>query len=399
MKVLIVNKFLYPNGGSETYIFEIGKQLQQMGHEVQFFGMEHEKRCVGNHSESYTSNMDFHTGKLAKLLYPFKIVYSVEAREKIRRVLEDFKPDVVHLNNFNFQLTPSIIYEVRSFEKKSGHKIRIIFTAHDYQLVCPNHLLMQPDKSMCTECLDGKFKHCISHRCIHGSKVKSILGAFEGRLYRTLHTYKMIDCVICPSRFIEEKLSANPDLKGKTVVMHNFVDRKNVQNVEKQDYVLYFGRFCEEKGTSSLLEVCRQLPEIPFVFAGGGPMEDEVNQVENIQNRGFLSGDELIRTISQARFCVFPSEWYENCPFTVMETQMYGTPIIASDLGGTPELVKDKITGELFEGKNSQQLAQKIKMLWENRELLDVYTKACQEVCFDSAIQYCEKLLDIYRGV
>ena len=128
-------------------------------------------------------------------------------------------------------------------------------------------------------------------------------------------------------------------------------------------------------------------------------MEDEVNRVPNIQNRGFLSGDELIRTISQARFCVFPSEWYENCPFTVMETQMYGTPIVASDLGGTPELVKDKITGELFEGKNTQQLAQKIKMLWENRELLDVYTKACQETCFDSTIQYCEKLLNIYRGV
>ena len=106
MHVLIVNKFLYPNGGSETYIFEIGKQLESMGHEVQYFGMEHEGRIVGNHAESYTSSVDFHTGKLDKLLYPFKIIYSVEARKKIRKVLEDFVPDVVHLNNFNFQLTP-----------------------------------------------------------------------------------------------------------------------------------------------------------------------------------------------------------------------------------------------------------------------------------------------------
>ena len=113
MKILIVNKFLYPNGGSETYIFEIGKQLQKMGHEVQYFGMEHEGRVVGNHAESYTSNMDFHTGKLAKLLYPFKIIYSSEARKKIRQVLKDFKPDVIHLNNFNFQLTPSIILEIQ----------------------------------------------------------------------------------------------------------------------------------------------------------------------------------------------------------------------------------------------------------------------------------------------
>ena len=74
MKILIVNKFLYPNGGSETYIFKIGRQLQEMGHEVQYFGMEHEGRIVGNRAESYTSNLDFHTGKLQKFLYPLKII-------------------------------------------------------------------------------------------------------------------------------------------------------------------------------------------------------------------------------------------------------------------------------------------------------------------------------------
>ena len=88
MKILIVNKFLYPNGGSETYIFQLGEQLAQMGHEVQYFGMEHEGRIVGNAAESYTSDMDFHSGKIKKLLYPFRIIYSREARKKIRRVLE-----------------------------------------------------------------------------------------------------------------------------------------------------------------------------------------------------------------------------------------------------------------------------------------------------------------------
>lgn len=71
MKVLMINKFLYPNGGSETYMFELGKQLERMGHEVQYFGMEHEGRCVGNRVDAYTSSMDFHGGsKLAKLTYP-----------------------------------------------------------------------------------------------------------------------------------------------------------------------------------------------------------------------------------------------------------------------------------------------------------------------------------------
>ena len=110
MKVLMINKFLYPNGGTETYILKFGEFLTKMGHDVQYFGMEHENRIVGNRLECYTSNMDFHTGKWNKIFYPFRIIYSRVARKKLRPVLDDFAPDVVHLNNFNFQLTPSIIY-------------------------------------------------------------------------------------------------------------------------------------------------------------------------------------------------------------------------------------------------------------------------------------------------
>ena len=80
MRVLIINKFLYPNGGSETYIFKLGEALEQHGHEVQYFGMEHEGRCVGNRVNAYTSDMDFHGGsKLSKLTYPIKTIYSKEA--------------------------------------------------------------------------------------------------------------------------------------------------------------------------------------------------------------------------------------------------------------------------------------------------------------------------------
>lgn len=104
MKVLMINKFLHPNGGSETYIFKLGDFLKEKGHEVQYFGMEHENRCVGNSVDSYTSNMDFHGGsKLSKLIYPLKTIYSFEARKKIRLVLDSFKPDVCHINNVEYQ--------------------------------------------------------------------------------------------------------------------------------------------------------------------------------------------------------------------------------------------------------------------------------------------------------
>ena len=82
---------MYPNGGSETYIFKLGEALEQHGHEVQYFGMEHEGRCVGNRVNAYTSDMDFHGGsKLSKLTYPIKTIYSKESRVQLRKVLDDF---------------------------------------------------------------------------------------------------------------------------------------------------------------------------------------------------------------------------------------------------------------------------------------------------------------------
>ena len=97
MKILIVNKFLFPKGGSETYIIKLGEELVKQGHEVQYFGMDSPNRCLGNNCNSYVSYVDFHKGSfLDKVSYLFKTIYSVEARKKIRIVIDDFKPDVVH---------------------------------------------------------------------------------------------------------------------------------------------------------------------------------------------------------------------------------------------------------------------------------------------------------------
>lgn len=397
MKVLIVNKFLYPNGGSETYIFKVGEQLQRMGHSVQYFGMEHEGRIVGNQAESYTAGMDFHTGKLQKLLYPFKIIYSVEARRKIRRVLDDFAPDVVHLNNFNFQLTPSVLYEIRKYEKQTKHRIRIIYTAHDSQLVCPNHLMQNPTtKERCMKCLKAGVSHCIKGRCIHESKVKSVLAAAEHILYEKLKTYRMIDRIICPSEFLKKCLQTDPVLAPRLTVLHNFVDMKP-DNTGKADYVLYFGRYSYEKGIGTLLKVCRNLPQIPFVFAGDGPLVSEVNELKNIENRGFLSGQDLQEVIAGARFTVFPSECYENCPFAVMESLVCRTPVIGTDAGGVPELIKEGQTGELFECGNADQLEDKIAALWADQDRCTSYRENCRKVRFDTLEEYCMKLCRIYR--
>lgn len=398
MKILMVNKFLYPHGGSETYVFDLGRQLTQMGHEVEYFGMDSADRIVGNRVESYTASMDFHATGLSKLLYPFKIIYSLEARKKIRAVLEDFQPDIVHLNNINFQLTPSIIDEIRKWEKAASHHVRIVYTAHDAQWVCPNHLLMVPEtKELCMRCRAGRYTECTKHRCIHNSKAKSILGTLEAYFYKVRKTYAKVDTIICPSYFMREVLSANPVIADRLVVMHNYCALDTKTAYEKKDYVLYFGRYSEEKGIGTLLQACRELPEINFVFAGDGPLKSEVESLPNVKNLGFLQGEKLHKVIGEAQFVVIPSIWYENCPFTVIESQCLGTPVLGSDLGGIPELIDVGQTGELFEAGNVEQLTERIRDMWSDKQKCWVYSKYCVEKKFVGLEEYAEVLSRTYE--
>lgn len=398
MKILMVNKFLHPNGGSETYIFKLGEYLASQGHEVQYFGMEHEGRCVGNRANSYTSDMDFHGGsKLSKLTYPIKTIYSSEARNKIRLVLDDLKPDVVHLNNFTYQITPSVILEIVKWRNETKRQCKIIFTAHDYNLVCPNHMLNNPNTHLnCERCLGGHFLNCTKGKCIHGSTAKSAVGTIEGYYWKWRKTYKYIDSVICCSEFMKTKMDSNPLFEGKTVALHNFVDKVEWKNSEKKDYVLYFGRFSQEKGIGTLIEVCKSLPSIQFIFAGTGPLEDRIRDVGNIKNVGFKTGAELEKLIREARFSIYPSEWYENCPFSVMESQMYGTPVLGADIGGIPELIKIGVTGELFKAGNRADLNRKVEDLWKDKDRVTKYSENCKTIDFDDIEHYYEKLMSIY---
>ena len=400
MKILMINKFLYPNGGSETYIFKLGEYLEKQQHEVQYFGMEHEGRCVGNRVNAYTPNMDFHDGsKLTKLTYPLKTIYSREARIQIRKVLNDFQPDVCHLNNFNYQLTPSILLEIVQWREESQKKCKIVFTAHDYQLVCPNHMLNNPNTHKnCGKCLGGHFSNCLKGKCIHGSRAKSAIGMLEAEFWKKYGVYKYIDTIICCSQFMKSKLDTNPLFVKKTVVMHNFIDKIEKQNHSKKEYVLYFGRYAQEKGIRTLLKVCKELPEISFVFAGSGVLEKEVNAIPNIKNVGFQKGNLLKQLIREARFSVYPSEWYENCPFSVMESQMYGTPVLGADIGGIPELIQVGQTGEIFESGNVKELKEKIQKLWKDKALCERYCENCGKIRFDTIDVYYEKLMIIYRS-
>ena len=181
MKILMVNKFLYPNGGSETYMLKLGEYLESIGHEVQYFGMEDKRNTVGNRCNVNAPNVDFHGsdgGIKSKISSAVSTVYSKAAREAIGKVLKDFGPDIVHMNNINFQLTPAVIYEIHS----AG--IPIVQTVHDVQIACPCHrFYIEHKQAVCEQCRRGAYWKCIKNKCLQGSAAKSAVAAVESYYY------------------------------------------------------------------------------------------------------------------------------------------------------------------------------------------------------------------------
>ncbi len=397
MRILMVNKFLYPRGGSESYMLFLGEHLRSLGHEVEYFGMYDEQNTVGNSAEKYTQNMDFHSKGIGRFLYPFKIIYSFEAKKKIIEVIDNFKPDIVHMNNINFQLTPSIIYGA----KKRG--IPVVQTVHDYQMICPNHLLYNFDKNTpCEKCVNGSHINCIKNKCIHNSTVKSILGVIEAKFYSALKAYKKVDLFVCPSNFLERKLlSANDFYKGKTRTIHNFINKNRFAPCDNEclPYIVFVGRLSKEKGVEYLAKTAKLLPEYTFMVAGNGPDENILKNIDNIKLAGFLTGDKLTELMGNAKLLLLPSVCYENCPLSILEAHCMGVPVVTMNSGGMAELVKDGITGSLVRESSPEAIAAKLRETLEDDEYYNTLKENCKNEKDNilSVETYCDVLLEEYK--
>ncbi len=396
MKVLLVNKFLYPKGGAETYVFKLGEALEAHNHEVQYFGLDNPKNIVGNKAGANVSDMDFNQGVRKNLTAPFRIIYSSEAKKKISKVLYDFEPDVVHLNNIQFHLTPSIILAVEKYRKKTGRKVKIVYTAHDYQLICPSHGLFDSDINVCEKCLGGNYTHCLRTKCMKNSRAKSFLAMLDAYHWKHSKAYSYIDTIVCPSRFLKAKLDLQERFAHKTVAIHNFIEPKQADETVKGDYVLEFGHLSRDKGTLTLLEVAKRMPNVRFLFAGYGAAEPEIAKVSNAEYVGFKTGEELTLLIANALCTVCPSEMYENCPYTVMESQTLGAPVIGANIGGIPELIQEEKTGLTFIAGNADDLEKKLRYLLETPTILETYTANCKSVSFETPETYYQQMMGIY---
>lgn len=422
MRVLLVNKFHYRKGGSETYYFGVAEALRQLGHEVFFFAMEDEKNYPCEQAKYFVSHSDYSgkTSAVQKLKDGASLIYSFEAKKKFEALLEVVKPDVIHLNLVHRQLTFSILDA--PYLKK--HHVPVVFTSHDYIMVCPCYTMVNGEGNNCNECLEGTFEPCVRHRCVKDSKAKSLLAKAEADFLRWHKSYEKIDCIIAPSRFMRDKLVQGGIAADKVVYLQNFLTDSQVEtgrtvyNPNKFDtndpYLIFFGRLSKEKGVLTLVRAfvaaLGQLPsDWKLKLVGDGPQREEIEALiaqegpeakERIELLGYRSGEELQRLVADARLSVMPSEWRENMPYSGMESLAAGTPIIGSSMGGIPELVLEGETGFLFEGGNERELASSIVRASHVAE--EAY-QAMQEACTGyvtshlGAHAYLRSLVSLYE--
>ena len=272
MKILLVNKFHWYKGGSEKYYFELAELLKENGHEVAFFSMNNEKNIKTGEKEYFVDEIDLNTGSKLKAL---DVIYSKANYKKMKEALEDFKPDIVHINNFQRQLSASIIKAIKE------ENIPIVFTAHDVQAICPAITMMDNDKNICEKCMHGKYMNCIEKKCNKGSTLKSIIGALEGYYYRIKKIYtKKIDYIITPSEFYKTKLIEDGMPKNKIEAIPNFVELKdyNLETID-EGYALYFGRLSKEKGILNLINAFSKLKKGILYIAGEGPEKETIESI------------------------------------------------------------------------------------------------------------------------
>ena len=359
--------------------------LRAHGHEVAVFAMDYPENLETLWKKYFPKNM-------SKVMAFTRPCGSREVRHKFSRLLDDFQPDVVHLNNIHTHLSPVIA------ELAHQRGIRVVWTLHDYKLLCPRYDCLKYSKTVCETCFKGDKRACLDNRCMKGSTLASFIGYREATTWNRLRLEACTDVFVCPSQFMADKMVQGGFSKSKMRTLCNFIDadKCKVSNTnssyEKENYYCFIGRLSHEKGAKTLVEAAKKLP-YKLVVIGGGPLMDELKDVAsgNIEFVGFKQWNEIKQLVGKARFSVIPSEWYENNPLSVIEAQCLGTPVLGARIGGILEL-----TEYTFESGNEEDLKAKIEQMWI--ATFDYNKIASESMARYDAESYYRQIMEIYKG-
>lgn len=393
MKILLVNKFYYRRGGDCIYTLNLEKLLKSKGHDVAIFAMQCRDNYPSQWSKYWPMEASFKPGlkMIRGLMRPFG---TKEVEKKFTRLLEDFKPDVVHVGNIHSQISPIVV--------KIAHErdIKVVWTIHDYKLLCPRYDFLKKGQTICEECLTNSHS-VVDYNCVKNSKIASYLGYKEALKWNVKNISEWTDDFICASDFVREMMVKGGFPKAKVHTIVHSVDTDacamtSYSLKEDRSYYCFIGRLSHEKGVKTLIEAANQLP-YNLIVIGDGPIIKDLKLIanDNIDLVGFKNWEEIKKTVSNARFCVTPSEWYEVLGLVNLESLCLGTPVLGARIGGIPELIEEGVTGMTFKSGNVDDLKDKIlKMFAHDFDYQAIAKDAIERY---SSEAYYHKLMEYYK--
>lgn len=398
LKVLNVGQNYFVRGGSDKYQFQLEKLLTRRGHATIPFASSQSANRPSTWADYFPKSVDFDHPGPADLV---RFVYSPAARDCVKRLLDDAKPDLAHLHIYYGQLTSSILRPIM----EAG--IPIVQTLHEYKLVCPVYSLVSRDR-VCEACSGGRFWNALPRRCNRGSLPRTALSVVESYVSRLLGSVSAVDRFIAVSHFQRAKIVEMGVPADKVTTIHHFVDCAGTMPATGDgEHVLYFGRLERLKGIFTLLDAVTPLADVPVLFVGDGGARDELEReirrrgLTHVRLLGFRTGDELTALVRASIATVLPSLWYEPFGLTVIETFAEGRPVIGSRIGGISELIDDGVDGYLVPPGDVDALRERIDALARDRGRAVAMGRAGRDKVerdFTPELHY-RRLMDVYRAV
>lgn len=370
MRILLVNKYYHLRSGAERYMLGLQGLLESQGHTVAVFSMQHPRNLPSPYDSHFVPQVDYPAlGWAGQIRAGMRAIWYPGAARRIAHVLDVFQPDLVQIHNIYHQISPSILPPIR----RRG--IPVVQRLHDYKLICPNYLLYTRG-APCTRCRTGNYFHAVRHHCVHGSLAWSLLAAVEMSVHKALRVYEgNVDVFTTPSAFVKEMAESFGVPEQQLVHIPGMVDLDRFVPADGDaGYFAYVGRLSHEKGLLTLMRAMQDAPEAQLLVVGDGPVRAQMEEMStdlrltNVRFAGHLSGAALYGALAGARFTVLPSEWYEVLGLSILESFAVTKPVIASRIGGMPELVEHGRDGLLFEPGNASELAACIRNLWNDQE-------------------------------
>jgi glycosyltransferase involved in cell wall biosynthesis len=385
-------------GGAERYMFDVAREQRRRGHDVFFFGTDHAENVETEHRRYYPPYHEFAEGRPG-LGAALSSVWSREAARCLRAFLDVARPDVAHLHNTAYHLTPSIVAELA----RAG--VPAVMILHDYNLFCPNHYFFSRGEP-CYRCAEGHYFSCITRRCVKGKLGASVLGYVAHLVARRTAIYHKLARIITPSNFLRDH-ARNAGYERVTR-MPSVYDVKIGEMLPKEDYFLYAGRLAPEKGIDVLIQAVGLAgSHVRLKVAGSGPVEAELRETAGeyaagqVEFLGKLGPEALTGEMASARAVVVPSVWPENTPAVVMEALGAGAPIIASRMGGVPEMFDHGVEGLLVEAGDVPGLtAALLELAGDAGRAREMGEAGQRRLARDFSFEkHMTELLDLYREV